>query len=61
MSAIYLTESDVDALVDMPAAIDAVSEAFRRLAAGEAENVPRRRSRAGSAMLHSMSAAAAYL
>ena len=61
MSAIYLTESDVAALVDLPAAIEAVGEAFRRLASGEAENAPRRRCRAGGAMLHSMSAAAAYL
>ena len=61
MSAIYLTESDVAALVDLPAAIEAVGEAFRRLASDEAENAPRRRCRAGGAMLHSMSAAAAYL
>lgn len=61
MPAIYLNESDVDELVDMRCAIDAVSEAFRRLASGEAENVPRRRCHSSGAMLHSMSAAAAYL
>ena len=61
MSVLYLTEDDVDRLVDMPVAIDVVREAFRRLAAGEAENVPRARSRAGGTVQHSMSAAAGYL
>ncbi|HEX5446190.1 MAG TPA: hypothetical protein VFW87_20345, partial [Pirellulales bacterium] len=61
MSAIYLTESDVTRLLDMRLAIDAVEEAFRRLAAGEAHNVPRQRAKAPGIVLHSMSAAAAYL
>ncbi len=43
MAAIYLTESDVDGLLDMPLAIEVCEEAFRRLAAGEVENVPRSR------------------
>ena len=42
-------------------AIEVCGEAFRQLAAGEAENVPRARSRAAGIILHSMSAAAGYL
>lgn len=61
MAAIYLTEADVERLLSMPLAIEVVEEAFRRLAAGEAENVPRARSRTKNVMLHSMSAAAGYL
>ena len=61
MSAIYLTEADATRLLDMRLAIDAIEEAFRRLAAGEASNVPRQRSKAPGIVLHSMSAAAAYL
>jgi len=61
MATLFLTEADVAGLVDIRIAIDAVTEAFRRLAADEAKNVPRRRCRAGAAMLHSMSAAAGYL
>ncbi|MBX9790266.1 MAG: hypothetical protein K2Y37_15215 [Pirellulales bacterium] len=61
MSVLYLTEADVDRLVEMPAAIDAVTEAFRRLAAAEADNVPRARAQAPGIVLHSMSAAAGYL
>jgi ornithine cyclodeaminase/alanine dehydrogenase-like protein (mu-crystallin family) len=61
MGAIYLSEADVLALVDMPMAISAVEEAFRHLAAGEAENVPRVRARAPGIILHGMIAAAGYL
>ncbi|MCE9553052.1 MAG: ornithine cyclodeaminase family protein [Planctomycetes bacterium] len=61
MPAIYLTDADVAALVDMPAAVAAMTDMFRQLAAGHAENIPRRRCRSGGAMLHSMSAAAGYL
>lgn len=61
MTAIYLTEDDVSRLVDMPFAVAAVEEAFAALAAGEAENVPRARSKAPGIVLHSMSAAAGYL
>ena len=61
MGAIYLSEADVMALVDMPMAIAAVEEAFRHLAAGDAENVPRVRARAPGVILHSMIAAAGYL
>lgn len=61
MSAIYLTEDDVAWLLDMDAAIECVEEAFRQWAAGKAENQPRRRTAAGGATLHSLSAAADYL
>ena len=61
MPAIYLSEQDVAALVDMPLVVEAVEESFARLAAGEAENVPRARSKAPGVVLHSMSAAAGYL
>ena len=61
MTAIYLTEADVTRLLDMRTAIDAVEEAFRRLAAGEADNVPRQRAKAPGIVLHSMSAALPHL
>ncbi len=61
MPALYLTEDDVARLVDIDVAIEVCGEALRKLAAGEAENVPRARSRAGGVILHSMSAAAGYL
>ena len=61
MSAIYLTETDVGNLLDINTAIEVCSEAFSRLAAGEAQNIPRRRAQAPGVMLHSMSAAAGYL
>jgi ornithine cyclodeaminase/alanine dehydrogenase-like protein (mu-crystallin family) len=55
------SEADVERLLDMPAAIAVVEEAFRRLSVGEAENSPRVRVKAPGIVLHSMSAAAAYL
>ncbi|MBI2825932.1 MAG: ornithine cyclodeaminase family protein [Planctomycetia bacterium] len=61
MGVLYLTEADVALLIDMPQVIDVVEEAFRRLAAGEADNVPRVRARAPGIILHSMIAAAGYL
>jgi ornithine cyclodeaminase/alanine dehydrogenase-like protein (mu-crystallin family) len=61
MSVLYLSEDDVDALVDVKTAIEVCEEAFRRWAAGEADNVPRARAQAPGIVLHSMSAAAAYL
>ncbi len=61
MSALYLTEDDVQWLLDLPTAIECVADAFRALARGEAENQPRRRVCAPGAMLHVMSAAAGYL
>ena len=41
--ALYLTESDVDALLTIEDALAAVESSFRRLAAGEVENRPRYR------------------
>lgn len=61
MPALYLTEADVTRLLDIRTAIDAVEEAFGKLAAGEAANVPRQRAQAPGIVLHSMSAAAPYL
>jgi len=61
MPALYLTEDEVCRLVDMRAALDAVRGAFRALADGTAENVPRRRAVAPGVMLHNMHAAAGYL
>jgi alanine dehydrogenase len=61
MSAIYLTEADVERLVTMADAIAAVERAFSKLATGDAENVPRFRTHAPGIVLHSMSASAGYL
>jgi ornithine cyclodeaminase/alanine dehydrogenase-like protein (mu-crystallin family) len=61
MSVLYLTEAEVLRLADMRAAVDAVEEAFRQMAAGEAVNVPRERAQVPGFVLHTMSAAAPYL
>ena len=61
MPAIYLTEADVDRLLDINVAIEVCEEAFRRLGAGEAQHVPRTRAKAPGIVLHTMSAAAGYL
>jgi alanine dehydrogenase len=61
MPALYLTEDDVERLLTIELAIEICEEAFRRLAAGEADNVPRARAQAPGIVLHTMSAAAAYL
>lgn len=61
MSPLFLTETDVDQLLDMPLVIDVMQEAFRQLANGRAQDSPRVRVRAPGAVLHSMSAAAEYL
>jgi ornithine cyclodeaminase/alanine dehydrogenase len=53
---LFLTESDVRDLLTMDIAIEAVEDGFRRLAAGEAMNVPRRRARTTDVILHTMSA-----
>jgi alanine dehydrogenase len=58
--ALFLTEEAVDQLLDMPAAIEAVEEAFRELGSGRATNRPRRRLAvpgtrgAGGGLLHLM-------
>jgi alanine dehydrogenase len=61
MPAIYLTEDDVRELLDVATAIPLVEEAFRNLAEGKANNVPRSRAFARGIALHAMSAAAEYL
>lgn len=61
MPALYLTEDHVRELMDMETAIEVVGEAFRQLAAGRAQNIPRSRASAPGIMLHTMSAAAEYL
>ena len=61
MAALYLTEAEVEGLLDMPSAVAAVEEAFGQLAAGQAANVPRQRAMGRGIVLHSMSAAADYL
>jgi alanine dehydrogenase len=61
MAVLYLTEADVEQLLDMPTVIEAVEEAFRQWADGKAMNVPRSRAKAPGIVLHSMSAAAEYL
>lgn len=53
---LLLTEDEVGALLPMSAALAAVEESFRSLAAGEAQNQPRRRVRVRGGMLHTMSA-----
>ena len=42
---IYISESDVEALIDMPGAIAALEGAFREIASGGAVNSPRVRAR----------------
>jgi alanine dehydrogenase len=61
MATLYLTEADVEQLLDMRETIEVVEEMFRQLADGKAMNVPRHRARAPGIVLHSMSAAAEYL
>jgi ornithine cyclodeaminase/alanine dehydrogenase-like protein (mu-crystallin family) len=55
--ALYLTESDVERLLPMAAAVEAVEAAFRELGAGRATNRPRRRVQVPQGMLHLMPAA----
>lgn len=61
MSALYFTEDDVRNLFDMETSIEVVEEAFRQLAEGRAQNVPRVRAHAPGVYLHTMSASAEYL
>jgi ornithine cyclodeaminase/alanine dehydrogenase-like protein (mu-crystallin family) len=58
---LYLTERDVASLVDPAAAVEAVEECFRRMAAGEVEIAPRRRLRLPEGSLADMAAADAGL
>lgn len=61
MSVLYLTEADVTDLIDMPATLGVVEEAFRQFAAGKATNIPRARAFAPGVALHTLSASAEYL
>lgn len=54
---LYLTEADVEQLLTMPVALEAVETAFRHLGTGRAENIPRRRLRLPRGSLHLMAAA----
>ena len=54
---IYLTESDVTALLMMPEAISALDQSFRAQARGDAVNQPRRRLYLPHGTYHSMTAA----
>ncbi|MFP6666423.1 MAG: ornithine cyclodeaminase family protein [Pirellulales bacterium] len=61
MSILFLSEQDVETLADVGTAMEVVEQSFRRLAAGDADNVVRCRAHAPGIILHSMSAAASYL
>jgi len=61
MPALFLTEQDVQSLVDMSTAIDVVQDAFQQWAEAKAMNVSRRRAKAPGIMLHSLCAGAEYL
>ncbi len=54
---LYLRENEVDELLSVEDAIEAVEGCFRRLAAGDVENRPRFRVRLDSGLLHVMAAA----
>lgn len=58
---LYLTEADVDELISPAAAVEAVEECFRRMAAGDVEIAPRRRLRLPEGALADMAAADAGL
>jgi alanine dehydrogenase len=53
---LFLTEQNVEELLTVPVAIEAVEEAFLQLGLGRAENLPRRRLHAPAGMLHLMAA-----
>ncbi len=57
MPVLYLTESDVQQLLTMELALDAVELGLKKLAIEEAVNVPRTRCQTDHSMLHVMSAA----
>ncbi len=59
MPTLFLTEADVRRVLTMRMAIDTLEDAFRRLAEGDATQLPRRRVRTPQAMLHTMSAGSA--
>ena len=53
---LHLTEADVEQLLTMPIALEAVETAFHHLGAGTAENIPRRRLHLPQGSLHLMAA-----
>lgn len=57
MSALFLSESDIERLMNMELAIEAAGAVFRRRAEGDIENIPRGRARTERSMLHVMGAA----
>jgi ornithine cyclodeaminase/alanine dehydrogenase-like protein (mu-crystallin family) len=59
--AIYLREAEVESLLSMPLVIEVMEAAFKALAKGEADNVPRVRAKGPGVVLHSLNAAAEYL
>jgi alanine dehydrogenase len=54
---LYLTEEDVDGLIEPADAVDAIEECFRRLARGAIDNMPRRRLKLEGGALAVMGAA----
>ena len=54
---LYLSEADVDSLITPAEAVSVLDECFRRMAAGEVENVPRRRLAVPNGFLAVMAAA----
>ncbi|HKT22251.1 MAG TPA: hypothetical protein VJR06_06580, partial [Nitrososphaerales archaeon] len=58
---IFLSERDVEALLDMDEVIGAVEEAFRRQGRGEAQNFMRTRTRGPTTVLSVMHATSSYL
>ncbi len=61
MPVLYLTESDVQQLLTMDMALEAVEAGFRKLSLDEAVNVPRQRCQTDQVMLHVLPAAAKTL
>ena len=57
MSCLYLTEQDVESLLDMKSAVESMRDAFQRVADKLVNNVPRVRARGDGIVLHSMCAA----
>lgn len=53
---LYLSEADVEQVLTMPIALEAVEAAFQHLGAGKAENIPRRRLHLPQGSLHLMAA-----
>ena len=58
---LHISEHDVDRLLDMPTAVDAVEQVFRLQGQGLVHNVPRRRAVGKSMVLHLMGAAVSPL